>query len=366
MFLRSLCFVLLMIFSVLPLGVRCSWAAQSFVELDTARRAGWDTVGILAQGMAGSDARRFPNVHAWLKEFRAAGGSLGRSAANAPIPRIGVNLVGPSDPAFWRAYFEIAPGDGGAMLLHAGMLLAAGEVIRATYVLLVARQNPTIDKAMRAGIDNLLRYCQEALAKGAQHVAEATTIHEAGSPANAAVKLRELLGVWPANALGHYELGLAIVAQQYVQAGRAAPTRARLSIHSELAPSRAALDAYAQARQHDPLMIRAYQGAEVKGADVFLLLGKTVRPLWEALTRDSEAKIDDSHLEALANALLEAGIAEISLAVRQVLIGREGGYDDQDRKVIVATLLALVPGAADAVGKQLAASKPEFIQLVVP
>ena len=122
-------------------------------------------------------------------------------------------------------------------------------------------------------------------------------MHEAGSPESAAGRLRELLAVWPANALGHYELALAMVAQQYAKAGRKAPTRARLSIHSELSPSRAALDAYAKARIHDPLMIRAYQGGEVKGGDVFMVLGKTVRPLWEALTRASEAKVDDPHLQ---------------------------------------------------------------------
>jgi hypothetical protein len=366
MLLRALCFVLLLISSVLPLSARYSWAAQGFTVLDAAKRAGWNTVSIIAQGMAGSDANRFPSTHAWLKEFRAAGGVPGRSTAGAPIATIGASRVGPNNPAFWRAYFEITPGDGGAMLLHAGLLLASGEIIRATYILVVARQNPAIEKEMRAALDNLLVYCQEALAKGAQQVEEAAKMHEAGSPESATGRLRELLALWPANALGHYELGLALVAQQYTQAGRKAPTRARLSIHSELAPSRAALDAYAKARIHDPLMIRAYQGAEVKGGDVFMVLGKTVRPLWEALTRASEAKVDDQDLEALANALLEAGIAEISLAVRQVLIGREGGYDDQDRKVIVATLRSLSPAAADAVGKRLASSKPEFIQIVMP
>src|SRR5262249_46220598 len=149
------------------------------------------------------------------------------------------------NPIFWRAYFEITPGDSGAMLLHAGLLLAAGEVSRAAYVLIAARQSPAIDREMRSAVDSLLEFCQAALGKGAQQVAEAAKLHDAGSAAEAATRLRQLVNDWPANALAHYELALALVAQQYTQAGRKPPPRARLSIHSEIAPSAAALDAYA-------------------------------------------------------------------------------------------------------------------------
>ena len=115
--LRCLWLVLLFISSVLPLSTRYCLAAQPFTELDAARHAGWETVGIIAQGLVGSDRKHFPNVHAWLNEFRAAGGILGRSADGVPIPKIGASRVGPNNPVFWRAYFEITPGDGGARAL---------------------------------------------------------------------------------------------------------------------------------------------------------------------------------------------------------------------------------------------------------
>ena len=357
---------LLIISFSLAAAARFATAAQPAEELDAARRAGWDTVNILAHSMTYSDAQRFPSVHAWLKEFRAAGGTPGKRATGAPLPKFDASRLSTQQPLFWRAYFEITPGDSGAMLLHAGLLLAAGEVSRAAYVLVAARQSPSIDRGMRAAVDSLLQFCQAALGKGAQQVAEAAKLHDGGSPAAAATRLRELLGLWPANALAHYELALALVAQQYAQAGRQPPARSRLSIHSEIAPAPAALDAYVKARAHDPLLIRAYQGSESQSGDALLVLGKKIRPLWDQLARETEAKVANEDLEMLANALQDVGIAELSLAVRQVLIGREQGYDDQDRKNIARALRALAPAAVDPVVSRLSAKKPEFIRVILP
>jgi hypothetical protein len=345
---------------------RLAPAAQPLAEVEAARRAGWDTVSILAQSMAAADARRFPGVHAWLKEFRAAGGSPGKRPASMPLPPLDASRGMLRSPAFWRAYFEIVPGEGAAMLLHAGLLMASGEISRAAYVLVAARQNSAIDRQMRVALESLLEFCQSALSKGARLAAEAAKLYDTVSPAAAAARLNEVLAQWQANGLAHYELGLATVAQQHVSAGLKPPPRARLSLRSEIPPSAAALGSYARARSHDPLLIRAYQGDEVQGGDVFLLLGKKVRPLWETFARTTEPKLTNDDLESLANALAESGIAETSLAVRQVLIGREGGYDDQDRKTVAAMLGAIAPAAADAVVKRLGSAKPEFIKIVLP
>jgi hypothetical protein len=365
-FLRSFCVALVTCVVLLLVDARSVTAAQPSGEVDAARRAGWDTVSILAQSMSAADARQFGNIHAWLKDFRAAGGVPGKRPPGAPVPTIDASRLGTGSPQFWGAYFEMTPGDSGAMLLHAGVLLAAGEVSRAAYVLIAARQNPAIDGEMRAALNSLLEFCTAALGKGAQQVAEAAKIHDAGSPGGAEKKLREALAAWPQNALADYELGLALVAQQYQRAGRKPPARARLSLHSDLDPAPAALDAYARARAHDPLLIRAYQGSEVQGIDVLMVLGKRIRPLWDQISRETEAKMDNTDLEALADALLECGIAELSLSVRQVLIGREGGYDEHDRRMVATALRSIAPVAADRVQKRLAAGKPTFIKIVLP
>ena len=341
-------------------------AAAPGTAVQDAQRAGWDTASVLAQGMAAADARRFPGIHDWLKEYRAAGGTPGKRSGTAPVPKPDVDRLVTRNAAFWRAYFEMSPGDPGTMLMHAALLLAGGEASRCAYVLLIARQNPDIPTPMLEAMNALLEHSQRALQWGAQRVAEAAKLHEDGSPAAAIPRLHALIDAWPGNGLAHYELGLALNAQQYVAAGRSPPARSRLSIHSELEPAAEARAAYARARRHDPLLIRAYQGDETASGDVLVVLGKTVRPLWEIIARDTQAQARDEVLRRLAAALHEAGIPELALAAGQVLVGREGGYDEDDRKAVAGELRALAPAAVDPVLRRLARPRPELARIVLP
>lgn len=345
---------------------RPSWAALP-PAIQEAQRAGWDTASVLAQGLAAADPKRFPGMQAWIKEYRAVFGAPGKRAGSGPVPRIDVDRLVTRNPAFWRAYFELVPGDPGAMLLHAALLLAGGEASRAAYVLIVARQTVEIDKGMLQAMNELLVHSQRAIGVGAQMAAEAVKLYDQGGHAAALPRLRAALDAWPANGIAHYEHALALLAQQYAASGQPPPSRARLGLHSELPPAREVKLAYERARTHDPLLIRAYQGDETDGGDVLLVLGKTVRPLWEIVARDVRAETRDDDLRSLAKALRDAGIAELALALGQVVIGREGGsYDDEDRRTIAALLKPLASAAAEPVIRRLAMPKAEFARIVLP
>jgi hypothetical protein len=358
---------ILLVSCLLAAGAQAwSAAAEPFPELQAAQRAAWETVGILAHGMTGSDPRRFTGINAWLKEYRSLGGAIGKPPPNAPLPRIDPERHIARSAVFWRAYFEQAPGDAFTLLWHGALLLGSGEASRAAYVLLLARQARDTEKPILEAIDGLLEHAQSVVQRGAQHVAEAAKLHDEGNPAGAAVRLRALIAAWPANALAHYELALTAASRQYTDAGRKPPPRARLSIHTDLPPSAEVLAEYARARAHDPLLIRAYQGTETPAGDVLLVLGKTVRPLWDIIARDTQAETRDETLWQLADALQDAGIAELSLTAGQVVIGREGSYDESDRKFIAANLKSLAPGAIDPVSKRLAQTPAQFIRFVLP
>ncbi|MPZ44501.1 MAG: hypothetical protein GEV05_14080 [Betaproteobacteria bacterium] len=363
---RRLAHIVLM--SWLYLAGAQAWSAMTepFPELQAAQRAAWETVGILAHGMTGSDPRRFPGIHAWLKEYRSLGGSIGKPPQNAPLPKLDAERHVSRSPVFWRAYFEQAPGDAFTLLWHGALLLGGGEASRAAYVLLLARQARDTEKPILEAIDGLLDHSQLVVQRGAQRVAEAAKLHDEGNPAAAAARLRVLVEAWPANALAHYELALTAASRQYTDAGRKPPPRARLSIHTDLPPSAEVASAYARARAHDPLLIRAYQGNETPAGDVLLVLGKTVRPLWDIIARDTQAETRDETLWQLADALQDAGIVELSLTAGQALIGREGGYDHGDRKFIAENLKSLAPGAVAPVLKRLAQTPAQFIRFVLP
>jgi hypothetical protein len=340
--------------------------AEPFPELQAAQRAAAETAAILAHGMTGADPRQFPAIHAWLKEYRALGGVIGKLPPNAPLPKLDPQRHITRSPVFWRAYFEQSPGDAFTLLWHGALLLASGEASRAAYVLLLARQARGTEKSIQAAIDGLLDHAQLVVQRGAQRVAEAARLHDEGNAASAATQLRVLIAAWPANALAHYELALTAASRQYTDAGRKPPPRSRLGIHAELPPSAEVTAAFARARTHDPLLIRAYQGNETPSGDVLLVLGKTVRPLWDIVSRDTHAETRDETLWQLADALQDAGIAELSLTAGQVLIGREGSYDDGDRKFIAENLRALAPGAVDVVLKRLAQTPAQFIRFILP
>lgn len=347
-----------------------AWGAAPPIALPAvqdAQRAGLDTANVLAQGLAVADPKRFPAMHAWLKEYRAGGGTPGKRAAPGPIPKIDVERLVSRNPTYWRAYFEMAPGDPGAMLLHASLLLAGGEASRAAYLLIIARQTVEIDKVLLQAMNELLVHAQRAIGAGTQQVAEAVKLYEQGGHAAALPRLRATLEAWPANAIAHYETGLALLAQQHTASGQSPPSRARLGLHSDVSPSREVRAAYERARTHDPLLIRAYQGDETDSGDVLLVLGKSIRPLWDIIARDLKAETRDDELRSLAKALRDAGIAELGLALGQVVIGREGGsYDDDDRRGIASALKALAPAAAEPVVKRLAQPRAELARIVLP
>lgn len=341
--------------------------APSLAFVQDAQRLGWDIANVLAQGMTAADPKRFPGIHAWLKDFRATGGTPGKRMGPGPVRRLDAERLVTRNPNFWRAYFELSAGDPGAMLLHASLLTAGGEASRAAYMLIIGRQTVEIDRGLLQAMNELLVGCQRAIASGAQQTEEAVKQYETGGHTTVLIRLRAALEAWPANGLAHYETGLAMLAGQYAAAGRQPPPRSRLGLHSELAPSKEVLSAYERARGHDPLLIRAYQGDENDAGNILLILGKEVRPLWDILARDIKAETRDDDLRRLAKAFREAGLAELALALGQVIIGREGGtYDDADRATISANLRVLSEPAVGPVLKRLSQPNVETARLVLP
>jgi len=358
--------VLLLLLCFAASWLSIAQAAQPYSELQAARRAGWDVARTIAAGMGAADLKRFPGVQGWLREFRAVEAKFDAKSPSAAPPAFEVDRLVTRNPAWWRAHFEIAPADTPLMLLQAGLLLAAGEASRASYLLVIARQRPGQSDALRDAVASLLGHSQAALARAGQEVLEAGRQIDGGARDAGAAKLREVVRLWPQNALAHYESGLASLVQQYVAAGRKAPARSQLNLHSDLKPGPDAVAAFVRARSHDPLMLPAYQGNEEALGDVLLVLGRKVRPQWEAIAKDSVGEASDDALRVLASGLQEAGLHELAIAAKQVVVARERGFDESDRRFLVASLRQLVPeNQAQAALQRVTAPGTAYLSIVL-
>ena len=103
--------------------------------------------------------------------------------AETPVekwPAVDVDSLMSRNPSFWQAYFEIAPGDPGLMVVHAGLLIGAGEISRGSYILVIAVQRPGIPAEFRKAMLGLLSTCGKAGEASNALVNEGIKLHDKG------------------------------------------------------------------------------------------------------------------------------------------------------------------------------------------
>lgn len=121
--------------------------------------------------------------------------------------------------------------------------------------------------------------------------------------------------------------------------------------------------AFAKAPRHDPFQMMAYQGDNKEVIQGFLVLTKRGKPL----VKDWKTQVNDEVIEQLASACQEAGIHELALLTRQVLVARRVNYAPADHPFITRSLTKLAPGeTTEGVLKRLAKGTLKLRQLVEP
>jgi hypothetical protein len=335
--------------------------------LDEARRAGWELALLVVQKLEAGDSKPFPGIAAWLKDLRKATAGMDLKAAPAEWPPLDVDALVTRNPKFWQAYYEIAPADPGLMLLHAGLLLSAGEANRASYLITVAAQRPGVPKAVRQGFEILLGHAQKVAQRPEALVRQGIRLHDRGDYDGALKKYREALALWPGYGFAHYETGLSRFVRDLVAAGEKPPPPGSVLVNGGRKLSHEVAAAYGRARRHDPLQVNAYQGDDPQVIRGLLALVKKGMPAWEKLVKARGERVPDSVLQDLAAAFQEADIHELALAVRQVLAARRGRYAPADHPFITTSLRKVAPGQpTEEVLKQLGGGELKVRQLIAP
>ena len=96
-------------------------------------QVGWRQVQDLLPLLDHQPGASFPGVKALAGDLHAIAASASRG-----VPSVAIGRLVDHNPDFWSAYYEIAPGDPLMVMLHVGLLLSAGEVVRADRVATLA------------------------------------------------------------------------------------------------------------------------------------------------------------------------------------------------------------------------------------
>ena len=317
---------------------------KASADLLEARRNGLEFARVIVQRLEADDQSKFPGIQAWLKDLRKATKDMD---ANTPVekwPALDADALIARNPNFWQAYYEIAPGDPGLMMIHSGLLLSAGEATRALQIIVVALQRPEIPKEFRSALMGLLSTAMKAGEASNALVNEGIKLHDKGEYAGALRNYEDAIAAWPQNGFAHYEIGYTNYVQALVAAGEKPPVQGAVIVNGKKDLPAKTRAAYAKARQHDPLQYMAYQGDERAVIDGFMALAAKGMPVWQKLAKDVEKKIDVKALQEFAEGCQEAGIHELGLAVRQIMVARRGRYAPSDHPYFTTSLQKLAPG----------------------
>lgn len=294
------------------------------------------------------DAKDWPAAKAWLADYHKQTKGIGPEIPLEKWPAVDLDALLDHNPNFWRMYYDIAPGDPGLAIIHVGLLLSQGESMRAQNVLDVASYRPGIPAEVLKMYLQIQRNNELAIEASDAKTKEGIELFDQRGFDGALKKYREALELCPQNGDTYYELGYTLRTKLKIAAGEEVDvgpgTKARINVKSIDTPE--VTEAFAKARKHYPLGDMAYQGTDREVIQAGFALREKVLPAWEVLHTSQDRRKQDAALEALATGAQEAGIHDLALISRQIIVARRHRYVASDHPLIAKSLRQLAPGDA--------------------
>lgn len=293
-------------------------------EMTRARFTGRMVAQMMHGTLTDRDAESFPGLHAWL---------AGEAAVLPPLPKDKVDDSWLSldceklvrhNANFWQMFYEVVPADPGLAMIHAGMLMAAGDADRAQVILrLTMHRGDMADDARRAFI-GIMRDCIASAEPSHALVKKGITLHDAGDFDGALAQYDAALRLWPRNGWAAYERGTTFLIVDKLSSDRTKK-------------------AFAQARDLQPFQVRAWQGTRAEIPGMMEMLTESSE-IWEPSLKDVSYVMPPEKLLRLSEILQLAEVDDLALIVRQVYVVRRGRYMPEDHPFIAKSLRRLVPG----------------------
>jgi tetratricopeptide (TPR) repeat protein len=291
----------------------------------------------------------FPGTLAWVYGAGATIEGLDKEHPTDAWRSLDPDQLITHNAAWWEAYYEVAPGDPGLALLHGGTLLCAGDPQRAMQVLRLALNHQDLDEGSARIIISVMQHAGAYMEPSHALVREGLVLHDKRDYLGAIARYDAALKVWPRNAWALYEKGFSV----------------RMHERKDVLPP-LVVSLFARSRALDPFQWSAWQGT-VKDMPGLEEMHSYVRPLWEKSLKDMNYRMTDDDLAKLADTLQLAGVDDLALVTRQILVQHRGRYAPSDHDFIATSLRRLVPGdRTEATLARLSSSSFKAIRLYEP
>lgn len=326
-----------------------AWRIPTGVDMvDQVRKAGWMSASSLIPKLEAADKDKYLGIHQFAADVRRLEKSLDTKEPPHKWNAIAVDSLLHRNPNFWKAMYEMAPGDPAISILHVGLLLASGEIDQAHNLLHLLSHDSEIPKLERdlllygggdlrllfpnatdgapsdsrpiGSLDMRVHYL---LNDNSSRLKQGNRLHDSNDYEGAMNAYEAALAIWPQNSAAQYELGYT---QSVSKKGDSGPF-------------------FANCRRFDPLRSEAYQGNFKPG--IFQSVQQTFS-VWKQGLYLKERANEDVLLKFAQScqsaAPAEIRLHELALIARQIVVARHGRYDPQDHEFIAVSLRELVPG----------------------
>jgi len=281
----------------------------------------------IAGSMRDASKEEYPGIRVFLASYDKAYSVVDEKESPLKWPLVNVQKLVVNNGSYWRAFYEIRPADPFLMWFHSAFYGRNGQANRTFYSQQIAVHTPHENK-LQAEMFRLIISSRRLTSLGDAGVMAGNELERGEQWQRAVDTYSSVLKVIPKHAFALFEMGQA--------ANSAPPNVVKIDRKKLLRES----------RRQNPFRMEAYQGDfSRKEFQELIALRQSAVPAWNAFQKaGTETAFPFVKLEGLSVALQTAGLHELALLSRQLVVARRPeSYNDADSEFIKRSLKALCP-----------------------
>lgn len=293
-------------------------------EMAEARVMGVTVVQLMQDNLKSRSETSFPGIHDWMLKEGKVFNELHKDKPDDSWRKLDSRKLVQHNANFWQMYYEVVPGDPGLAMLHAGVLLAAGDADRAQNILRLTLHRDDLDATTQKVLISIMQHCGAFMEPSHKLVRAGIALHDKGDFAGALKQYDAALRLWPLNGWAVYERGTTFLVR-------------------DKGSTDEVVEAFAQSREFQPFQFHAWQGKKADIPGMVEMLTE-MSELWEPSLKNIKYVMKAEDLLKMSEILQLAEVDDLALVTRQICIVRRGRYMPEDHPFISKSLRRLAPG----------------------